>query len=136
MEAQMAPIQGWCNLRNPLLKARSCYACKVLQSLLEAPAGTPSSSLSGKVRLHSCPQDLITKACGLGIYFRTSHALQMAAASKSTPFVVISLPPNKLFYNKLAKVPAQIKPAARGNSSHVVFSSSSFFGPSPGSINT
>jgi len=26
----MAPIQSWCNLQNPLLKASSCYAHKVL----------------------------------------------------------------------------------------------------------
>lgn len=135
-EAQMAPIQGWCNLQNPLLKASSCYARKVLQSLLGMPAGTPHTYLSGKVHLHSCPQDLITKACGLGIYVGTSHALQMAAASKSTQSVVVSLPSSQVFYYTMAKVPAQIKSAAKGNSNHVVFSSVSFFGPSPGALHT
>ena len=91
MEAQMAPVQGWSSLQNALLKASSCYARKVLQALLGMPAGTPHNFLSGKVRLHSCPQDLITKACGLGIYLGTSHALQMSAASKNTQSVVVSL---------------------------------------------
>lgn len=124
----MAPVQGWCRSRHPPLKARSRYARKVLQqSLSGVPAGTPHHFISGEVRLHPCSQGLITKACGLGIYPGTSRALQMAAASESAPSVAISQPSSSVFYCKTAKVPAQIKSAARGHSNHVVFSSVSFF---------
>lgn len=133
----MAPVQGWCRSRHPPLKARSRYARKVLQqSLSGVPAGTPHDFISGEVRLHSCSQGLITKACGLGIYPGTPHALPMAAASESAPSVAISLPSSSVCYCKMAKVPAQIQSAARGHSNHVVFSSVSFLGPSPGAPKT
>lgn len=61
------------------------------QSPLGLPAGTSHDFLLGKAQMHSCPQDLITQACGLAVYLGTSHALQMVAASKSTQSVVTSL---------------------------------------------
>lgn len=99
----MASIQGWSNLQNPLLKARSRYALKVLQPLLEVPAGTPHNVLLGKVHQHSFLQDLITKACSLGIYLGTSHALPIVAANKSTQSVMISVPSSLVFFTTKCK---------------------------------